>query len=313
MISVIVPTYNREDCLYTMLESISKQANADFEVIVIDQSETASDYKIERILNSCKNLKYYHITTKGRPVSKNFGIEKANGNIVIFCDDDIIAEDNFLAEHIRVHDTYSEVGGVSCQLIEPHQQIVSCSMPLKITNFGRFINVPNCSYNGFVTSLNGGNMSFKQKALGEVGFFEENLRGTSMLEEPDIAYRLLMKGYKLYFSSGTQVKHFPQHNGNITIKGKQKREWLKGFFFNQYFFMFRNKRLKYFPFLFIFLVYRSMVESFKLDKMPFRFLDLPFTALIAAYKHWKIEKGNYNSPWYTPRKLKVEAINLKGN
>ena len=52
MISVIVPTYNREECLYKMLESIDRQQNADFEVLVIDQSDDVSDAKINRLLKT---------------------------------------------------------------------------------------------------------------------------------------------------------------------------------------------------------------------------------------------------------------------
>ena len=50
MISVIVPTYNREECLYKMLQSINEQKNATFEVLVIDQSDEVTEDKINKTL-----------------------------------------------------------------------------------------------------------------------------------------------------------------------------------------------------------------------------------------------------------------------
>src|SRR5688500_17975859 len=122
MISVIVPTYNREECLYRMLQSINQQKNADFEVLVIDQSDHVTEGKINEILKSCKHITYYQINRKGRSLSKNFAIDVAKGDILIFCDDDIVAESNFLEEHIRLHKMQPEVGAISCHLIEPHEK-----------------------------------------------------------------------------------------------------------------------------------------------------------------------------------------------
>jgi glycosyltransferase involved in cell wall biosynthesis len=308
MISVIVPTYNREDCLYKMLQSINEQKNASFEVLVIDQSDDVSEEKINKVLKSCKNLTYYQINKKGRSLSKNFAIDMAKGDILLFCDDDIVAEDNFLEEHTRLHAMQPEVGAISCHLIEPHETEIECDMPLKITAYGRFINKPNAVFNGYVSSLNGGNMSFKRSALAKAGFFEENLRGTSMLEEPDIAFRLLQNNYKLYFSSNTKVHHYPQHNGNInTRKGKQY-SWQRDYFFNQFYFMLRNKRKRYFPLIFTYLMYRTVLESVQNRKLSMKYLALPITSFLSAVKSWKYEQRRYVKTWHTPKKFELEIL-----
>jgi glycosyltransferase involved in cell wall biosynthesis len=308
MISVIVPTYNREDCLYRMLQSINQQKNVDFEVLVIDQSDHVTEEKINRILKSCKHLSYYQINRKGRSISKNFSMGQASGDIVLFCDDDIVAEDNFLQEHVRLHGMQPEVGAISCHLIEPHEKEISCSMPLKITTYGRFINKANAIFNGYVSSLNGGNMSFKRSALEKAGFFEENFRGTSMLEEPDIALRLTHNKFRLYFSSNTKVQHFPQHNGNInTRKGKQYK-WQRDYYFNQFYFMLRNKRKKYFPFIFTYLSYRVIVESIENRSISLKYISLPLTSFLSAVRSWRYEKQRYIQNWHTPRKYEVEIL-----
>ncbi len=299
--------------MYKMLESLNRQKDVDFQVLVIDQSEFLPENKVDTILKSCKNVKYFQIDTRGRSLSKNFAMDKVAGNIILFCDDDIVAEENFLWEHQKVHEEHPDVGAVSCHLIEPHEKVVECRMPLKITTYGRFVNVPNASFNGFVTSLNGGNMSFKRSALQKVGYFEENLIGTSMLEEPDIAYRILKKKYRIYFSSNTRVRHYPQYNGNIQTKKGKNYDWQKDYYFNQYFFMFRNERKKYFPLIFIYLTYRAFIELCKNKSFSWKYLCLPLTSFWLAYNSWKEKQANYPLRWYTPQRTAVKTLKYISN
>jgi glycosyltransferase involved in cell wall biosynthesis len=308
MITVVVPTYNREECLYQMLQSLNKQRYKDFEVLVIDQSHSVSDTKISNILTACRNIHYFQINRQGRSLAKNFGIEMAKGDVILFCDDDIIADEQFLAEHARIHRELPEVGAASCHLIEPHEREVVSKMPLKITVYGRFVNKPNAIYEGYVTSLNGGNMSFKKQALEKVGYFEENFKGTSMLEEPDIAFRILMTGYKIYFSSRTKVRHFPQHNGNIGSKNEKRFDWEKDFYFNQFFFVLRNKRTRYFLFVFAYLLYRTVFIAIKNKMVFFPFLVLPFSAFKRARANWKQKQSEYRNEWYTSKHAKIEIL-----
>lgn len=312
MISVVVPTYNREDCLVAMLESINVQTTDLFEVIVVDQSEVVTARKVEKIRNACRNLSYYHIRPAGRSVSKNFAIGVAKGEVVLFCDDDIVVQNDFLETHLKLHKLHPEVGAISCRLVEEGDRFYKNRVPLKITRYGRFINRPNTDYEGYVTSLNGGNMSFKRSALDKVGFFEEGFRGTSMLEEPDIAYRLMRNNYKLYYSSLTQVAHFPQHNGNNSSKSSSRILWLQGYFFNQYYFLLRNRLHLYAPFVLAYLFFRSLVELLS-GKVNMRVLALPVSAFLAAAKWWNHNKARYNKLWYTPAKTAVTVINLQTN
>jgi GT2 family glycosyltransferase len=314
MISVIVPTYNRTECLYTMLRSLNVQTEKSFEVIVVDQSENITPEKIQMILSACRNVHYYHINRKGRPVAKNFGIDIATGTILLFCDDDIVVENNFLAVHKKLHDDLPKVGALSCHLIESHQKEIICKTPLKITVYGRFLNRPNAIYEGNVTSLNGGNMSFKKEALDLVGYFEEALAGTSMLEEPDIAFRLQQQGYSLYFSSLTKVKHYPQHNGNINTLRKEHYQWVRDYFFNQFYFMIRNRRKKFFPFIYMYLSYRSLMETIKGRNYSFQYLMLPTITSLKAFQCWQRQNNRYKrSHWFTPSICKPLIIQYHKN
>lgn len=97
MISVIIPTYNREDCLFNTLESFDEQkCSVDFEILVIDQSENPSNEKIERILNVRSKVHYYRINRAGRSIAKNAAIPLASGQVLLFVMMTLLLNQTFL-------------------------------------------------------------------------------------------------------------------------------------------------------------------------------------------------------------------------
>lgn len=261
-VSVVIPTYNREKCIIDLLHCLFKQDYPNFEVLVIDQSETLSDEKQRLLDQNNQILKYFKIEERGRSLAKNYGILMASGEIILFCDDDIIVPDNFISTHVN---TYRDkrIGAVSCRLVEEGQPAININKPLRTTFYGRLINKPFSTKSGYVTSLNGGNMSFRKEVLEKVGFFEEYFIGTSMVEEPDIAYRIVKSGYKLFFNASITVHHFPQFNGNIAeMKGK-RADWFYFYFFNVSIFYLKYKRFWNVAFIFIYSVLLSLKHTFK--------------------------------------------------
>lgn len=97
IISVIVTTYNREELLKETLQSILSQTYKNIEVLVIDNY---SDYDFVGLVNSLgdKRLIPYQNNNDGIiAVNRNFGLNKANGEYVAFCDDD----DNWLPDKLE--------------------------------------------------------------------------------------------------------------------------------------------------------------------------------------------------------------------
>lgn len=249
-ISVIIPTYQREACLLDTIHSLLNQSYPDFEIIVIDQSESISENKISLINQNRKQLRYFHIQEKGRSLAKNYGILQAKGDLILFCDDDILTEPTFLQTHAAIYQKDSQIAAASCRLVEEGDPTISIPEPLKITAYGKLVNKPYSTWSGYVTSLNGGNMSFTKKALDEIGFFEEAFDGTSMVEEPDMAYRLIKRGYRIYFDASTTVQHFPQKNGNLAYMRSKREEWFYYFFFNLFLFYAKYGRKLLLPLVF---------------------------------------------------------------
>ena len=90
IVSVIVTTYNRKEYLTETIQSILNQTYQDFELIVVDNY---SNYDFFSHINSFNDsrIKPYQNRNNGIiAINRNFGISKANGDFLAFCDDDDI-------------------------------------------------------------------------------------------------------------------------------------------------------------------------------------------------------------------------------
>ena len=106
LISVVIPTYNRSKILKECLQALFKQdlPQKDYEVIVVDDGSVDDTKKVvQHFAGSHENLHYFHQKNQGQGIARNFGVEKAKGDIVAFIGDDIIVTPDFLTEHMRFH------------------------------------------------------------------------------------------------------------------------------------------------------------------------------------------------------------------
>lgn len=94
--SIIIPLFNRPDEIDELLDSLTKQTNKQFEVIVVeDGSSKKSDFIVEKYRDSL-NLVYFEKPNSGPGLSRNAGAEKAGYNYLIFFDSDCIIPPTYL-------------------------------------------------------------------------------------------------------------------------------------------------------------------------------------------------------------------------
>jgi len=106
-VSVIIPTYNRKESLLRTLESLARQTypTERFEVIVVDDGGMDGTESItER--NFPFALRYLRQENQGAAVARNEGAQNAQGDILIFLDDDITVAPSFVTsfDHELTHD-----------------------------------------------------------------------------------------------------------------------------------------------------------------------------------------------------------------
>lgn len=103
-ISIIIPTYNRADLISETLDSLLAQKYQNWECIIVDDGSTDnSAVVIQQYLNLDSRFLYFarpSYRRKGASPCRNFGLEKAKGDFIIFLDSDDLLDEQCLANRI---------------------------------------------------------------------------------------------------------------------------------------------------------------------------------------------------------------------
>ena len=95
--SVIVPVYNRPSECEELLESLTHQTQRDFEVIIVeDGSSVPCRDVVERYADKLA-VHYYDKPNSGPGQTRNYGVERANGEYVIILDSDVVLPEGYFA------------------------------------------------------------------------------------------------------------------------------------------------------------------------------------------------------------------------
>lgn len=98
LVSIVVPVYNSEEYLPSTIESILGQDCKKLELLLIDDGSTDGSGGICDLYSSKDNrVRVFHIPNGGRCHARNFGIDKASGSYVTFCDNDDFYEESLLS------------------------------------------------------------------------------------------------------------------------------------------------------------------------------------------------------------------------
>lgn len=101
-ISVVIPTHNRSDALLQTLNHLAKQIfEYSWEVIIVNNNCTDDT---DSVVRKCQevfpvSLKLFHEPKPGPAAARNAGARAAQGEYLLFVDNDIIAEPDFVSRH----------------------------------------------------------------------------------------------------------------------------------------------------------------------------------------------------------------------
>ena len=189
LISVIIPTYNREYCLGNAIHSVLEQTYSNIELLVIDDGSTD---ETEKVISSIKDnrLKYIKLEKNVGPSrARNEGIKRAKGEYIAFQDSDDIWHNNKLAEQYKVMNKNPD-----CQLVFCKYKIITADN--KIVPEEDFFDVSKYRYGMFEILLNENKIGtpailVRKSMLEKVGGFNNNL---STLEDWELCLRIAEQG-----------------------------------------------------------------------------------------------------------------------
>ena len=94
--SFLIPVYNRPDEVDELLQSLTQQTISDFEVVVVeDGSDVPCRDVVERYAD-CLQVHYYAKPNSGPGQTRNYGVERAEGDYVLILDSDVVLTEGYL-------------------------------------------------------------------------------------------------------------------------------------------------------------------------------------------------------------------------
>lgn len=200
-ISVIIPTRNRYDYVRLLLSDLLKQTVSNFEIIVVDQSDQ------ERLLEHCQ---YIYTRSKGPCVSRNLGVAKASGDILVFLDDDARVGSDFVAQITTpiVSGKFDAVAGAIC---DPAGNYLFENAHYLTRDNSNFIKVltsnPDSPKSRITLSFPGGCSAILTQVFHEVGGFEERFDPTGAGEDREMALKLYKGGFSTWYNAHAKLLH----------------------------------------------------------------------------------------------------------
>ncbi|WP_240911993.1 MULTISPECIES: glycosyltransferase family 2 protein [unclassified Thermococcus] len=243
-VSVVISTlYKRPEELAECLRSIAGQSVKPIEVILINGAPSREEKrKVESEIKLLRSrgiaVKRFHLPSCSLPHARNVGAKMARGDVILFLDDDVILERDYLKNVILTYEEHPDAMGVQGFItnrinpnnplirfgflkflwwllqrgyyeVDVHKQLPSLFevLPYRVTRVIRR------------ESFSGTNMSFRREVFRHLEF-DERLKEYAVGEDKDFSYRLhrLFPG-SLYQTPHARLVHQEAPAGRLASRG----------------------------------------------------------------------------------------------
>ncbi len=204
--SLIIPTYNGAGKIHRLMDSLLNQSIKNIEIIVVIDGST--DQTLEVLKPYSQRFMHFKIIKQinsGRSIVRNNGAREANGEVLIFYDDDMIPFSDSVAGHIKFHATHF---GILCgdpmEAYDKHNT--------DIQNYKAWISKKwTDKYADGITRLRldnlfftAANCSIPKNLFWQLNGFDQGLTDG---EDYDIAFRAIKNNIPVYFDKNNRAFH----------------------------------------------------------------------------------------------------------
>ena len=226
--TVIVPTYNRPRALVRTLGALREMdfPSERLEIVVVDSG--AAEMGAERV--ACSNGAIYsRHPDRGVAAARNHGANLAQGELLVFVDDDIVVTESNLKQHEAIHRSHD-----SCLVSGQWEFDPALRRRLELTPLGRYRLAYEDLYNRPDGVAHGGaggrvhprmlaaaNLSIRADMFQSLGGFDE--RFPVGAEDQDLTWRAAKAGCLLVYDYDIRVIHNDQHTDFVSLCRRQER------------------------------------------------------------------------------------------
>jgi GT2 family glycosyltransferase len=200
-VSVVIPTFEREQVLIDTVRHVLALDGPRAEVLVVDQTashEAATTAALEALAADGR-VRWLRLTKPSITHAMNVGIAEATGEVVLFLDDDVIPDARLLVAHARAQAAGARiVAGLVRQPWDGHTPSI-------------------------VRELMGGNVSISRRVALRLGGFDENFVHVAYRFEAEFAARALAAGEPILFEPEASIHHLKISSGGTRTYGDHLR------------------------------------------------------------------------------------------
>jgi glycosyltransferase involved in cell wall biosynthesis len=228
--SIVIPTLDRPDTLRSVIASAIEldYDPARYEVVVVDDgSRTNTSAALEPLRGGDLRLSLYRQVTRGVSAARNLGARHADGEMLLFFDDDMLLDPAHLQQLIRAREVHGDalISGVT----EFSEETL---LALRASPFGRFridlerqfAETPGCERldDGCIVmpSLPGGNLSVRRELFWRLGGFDEDFPAAGA-EDLEFTLRAHDAGCELLLDPRIRCLHI---DDRVTLRACCARE-----------------------------------------------------------------------------------------
>jgi GT2 family glycosyltransferase len=252
-ISVVIPTYGREAILRETLANVILQDYSCYEIIVVDQTvnhEAATQTYLDELV-AAQKIRYFAVNWASLPGARNYAVRRAQGEIILFLDDDVLLPEGFLANHAKNYEN-SEIGAVGGRVFDrmkladdPQSRIED--LPPEAMDPGiawYYINLVHTVKPQQVITVRGCNMSFRREIFTQHNIlFDERFRGSAVREESDFCLRIRKTGLKIWYDPEAHLVHLGEETGGCHDISTRSLQYQVTFYHNHFLLGLKNLTL----------------------------------------------------------------------
>lgn len=217
-VSVVVPTLGR-DSLRGVLDGLARQEKPPaFEIIVSVDGADTPDFDGAELHPRCARLVLVRLgTPQGVSVARNRAVERANGEILGFLDDDTVPEPdwlNRLADHLS-----DQSAAVAGRITENHNHTTLGQLRELAFRQRHVLNITRIATGQGIDAVNGGNCGFRTAVFRELGRFDPSFRKS---QDRDLARRAVLAGHRIKYAQDLVVTHAATYTVKGFLRGRYR-------------------------------------------------------------------------------------------
>jgi len=222
LVSILIGTRDRLEPLMRCLQSVRNQQLNDFEVLILDDCSQQVDVarQVRQQLDDARIVCFRSARQLGVAGGRNYLIQRARGEILVFLDDDAVFEDSrCLQGVVEKFQPGSAIGILAFKIVNHLDGRSELMLPFSRLQYKTRPELIDSTR--LVSYYNGGGNAIHRNVIRRCGLYQDDFMFFG--EELELAYRIVGCELAILYCPDIVVHHYPAHSNNSDRKQQRDR------------------------------------------------------------------------------------------